>query len=1088
MRELRVLCICLIFTMFDLSVLKAQSVKYEAESGTLTGSLTVQSSLTGYSGSGYVGRFENDGDKVTFNVNLAQPGNFNIYIGYASPYGQKINKISINGNSVEVTFPASAGFGEVLSGKAGLIAGNNTISIIKSWGWFFLDYIRIEPNTDPEIVVKLPYKLATDDPMIETRRLFSYLTDKFTENIHSGTMSLNAIEEAQWLYSQTGKYPALIGLDFMNHTRDWSWYDKTIVVNEAKSWYNNNGLVAICWHWRDPSRSTDEFYTSKTSFDVSKITEASSAEYQAMLNDIDAIAGYLKQLQDSKTPVLFRPLHEASGAWFWWGAKGAEPCKVLWRLMFDRLVNHHGLKNLIWVWTTDNREDNLDWYPGDEYVDILGADIYADNGDFSSQVLTYNAIKEKFQGKKLVTLSENGPVPDSDNLVNDKSGWSWFMTWYGDFVRSSEINPLTNWQKIMNHEYVITLDEMPDLKNYPLNDYSLYPQSFFLDSWQPKTITSPEYIDVQQTTDPVTVAITVDCQDTVTKIPRYLFGDNANLWTGCMANNKELMKNIADRNIGVLRGPGGSISDVFFWNRNVDQRPADVPATLMGSTETNWPWYGDRPYPWETWTMDVDSLYSIIKKVNATGMITVNYGYARYGTSANPVANAAHMAADWVRYDKGRSKFWEIGNEVFGNWEAGYRIDKTLNKDGQPEYINPTLYGQHCLVFIDSMKAAAQKIGVDIKIGLVMVEGSSTSAVWNKEVATQAGHKADYYVVHSYFTPWNANSDFETVLSSYSKAGDYIAYVRDEVAKAGQPGLPVALTEYNIFAIGSNQPVSHVNGMHTVLVTGEVMKTGYGAALRWDLANGWDNGNDHGMFSYNEPDIPDYTPHPAFYHLYYLQKYTGDVMLNSLMVGASGVVIIPSAFQSGQIGAAIVNTTKVQKNVRLNLKNYKVGERYYTYTLTGTSGEDFSRKVFVNGNGPSLVAGGPSDYETIKANSSIINEEIVIKAPQLSVTFILVESGTKELVINNEVTSVENISAGDLIIVYPNPSQTSFTVANIPPGISAIEIKDILGRPFFKKTGTFSTSETFNINLPGGVYFIILKSKNRQIIKKITIN
>src|SRR5690606_35495233 len=186
---------------------------------------------------------------------------------------------------------------------------------------------------------------------------------------------------------QTGRYPALTGLDFRNHTRNYSWYDKTVVVNAARNWYNRNGLVAICWQWRDPSTATEEIYTSGTSFDISKITETTSAEYQAMLSDIDIIAGYLKQLNADKIPVLFRLLHEASGRWFWWGAKGPEPCKALWRLMFDRLVNYHGLKNLIWVWTTDAAPDNLEWYPGDEYVDILGADIYAADGDFSSQLL-----------------------------------------------------------------------------------------------------------------------------------------------------------------------------------------------------------------------------------------------------------------------------------------------------------------------------------------------------------------------------------------------------------------------------------------------------------------------------------------------------------------------------------------------------------------------------------------------------------------------------------------------------------------------------------------------------------------------------
>jgi hypothetical protein len=557
-----------------------------------------------------------------------------------------------------------------------------------------------------------------------------------------------------------------------------------------------------------------------------------------------------------------------------------------------------------------------------------------------------------------------------------------------------------------------------------------------------------------------------------------------------MSDNKTLMKNIANRNPGVLRAPGGSISDVFFWNRNVNQRPPDVPSTLMGSATTDWPWYGDRPSPYETWTMDVDSLYRILKQVNATGMITVNYGYARYGTSTNPVAQAAHVAADWVRYDNGRSKFWEIGNEVFGSWEAGYRIDKTLNKDGQPEYITPTLYGQHCVVFIDSMKAAAQKIGVEIKIGVVMVEGSSTGATWNKDVAAQAGDKADFYVVHSYYTPYNQNSDVATVLSSSAKTTSYNTYVWDEVTKAGKPKLPVALTEYNIFAIGSNQPVSHVNGIHAVLVTGEAMKTGYGAACRWDLANGWDNGNDHGMYSYNEPGIPNYTPHPAFYHLYYLQKFTGDVLLNSKMTGAPGVEIIPTAFNSGQTGVALISTSKVQKVVRLNIKNFKFGDRYFTYTLTGNTGEDFSRKVFINGIGNTLDAGGPDNYESIKANSSLINDEIRIKIPPLSAIYILVEPGDKELIVNEDITGVNNLPEIDYIRIIPNPSIGQFSIINIPEGINKIGIYNVTGMLIFHGIISGNTYEWNNsiAHLAPGIYFIQLEGKGKRLIKKVIIN
>jgi hypothetical protein len=567
--------------------------------------------------------------------------------------------------------------------------------------------------------------------------------------------------------------------------------------------------------------------------------------------DIDIVAGYLKQLDNEKIPVLFRPLHEASGGWFWWGAKGPGPCKTLWRLMYDRLVNYHKLKNLIWVWTTDAAADNLDWYPGDEYVDILGADIYASNGDFSSQILTYNAIKDKFQGKKLITLSENGPVPDPDLLVADRAFWSWFMPGWGFFFRDGIVNPLSHWQKVMNHGYVITLDEMPDLKNYPVSaepDYSAWPQGFFMAGWQPQTAVVPDYTDVQAVTDPVTVAVTVDCADTVTKVSPYLFGDNANLWTGTMSDNTNLMKNMADRRMGVLRGPGGSISDVFFWNRST--KPSDVPSALVTDpSNTTWPWYGQRA---ESWTMHVDSLYSILRKTGVTGMITVNYGYARYGTSTDPVAQAAHMAADWVRYDNGRTKFWEIGNEVFGSWEAGYRIDRSLNKDGQPEYITPQLYGQHCRVFIDSMKAAAAKTGHEIKIGVVMVEAASTHASWNTAVASRVGCMLTLCGTQ-YYTPWNSNSDGVNC-TQFLHTPRYTEPSEKHCEDAGMPELPVALTEYNILPWGPTACLPP-NSMHAVLVTGELMSQASGS-LPLDLAQGCDIVNDHGMFSSTSRFIP----------------------------------------------------------------------------------------------------------------------------------------------------------------------------------------------------------------------------------------
>jgi len=217
----RSLAFIILVYLFGLGA-NAQGTKFEAEYGTLTGSVSVLTAVAGFSGTGYTGIFQNDGDMVTVTFTLAAAGYYNIYLGYAAPYGDKINNLTVNGNSTGVSFPASASFTETAYVKAWLKEGVNTISITKSWGWFLLDYFRIEPNTEPEISIQLPYRLSTPSPHRETRMLWSYLMDSFTRKIHSGAMSLNAKEEAEWLFTQTGKYPALIGLDFMNHTRNYS--------------------------------------------------------------------------------------------------------------------------------------------------------------------------------------------------------------------------------------------------------------------------------------------------------------------------------------------------------------------------------------------------------------------------------------------------------------------------------------------------------------------------------------------------------------------------------------------------------------------------------------------------------------------------------------------------------------------------------------------------------------------------------------------------------------------------------------------------------------------------------------------------
>src|SRR5690606_38440069 len=144
----------------------------------------------------------------------------------------------------------------------------------------------------------------------------------------------------------------------------YDWYNEGQNLRDAKIWTAKNGIVTLMWHWRDPLRQTEGFYVPDgkkpaeqvTNFDVSKVNDPSSPEYIAMVEDIDSISKRLLEFQDNGIPVLWRPLHEAAGGWFWWGAKTGADLQALWRLMYDRMVNHHGLRNLIWVWTNNGND------------------------------------------------------------------------------------------------------------------------------------------------------------------------------------------------------------------------------------------------------------------------------------------------------------------------------------------------------------------------------------------------------------------------------------------------------------------------------------------------------------------------------------------------------------------------------------------------------------------------------------------------------------------------------------------------------------------------------------------------------------
>lgn len=564
----------------------------------------------------------------------------------------------------------------------------------------------------------------------------------------------------------------------------------------------------------------------------------------------------------------------------------------------------------------------------------------------------------------------------------------------------------------------------------------------FLDNWEAKTAVYPDAESSPKPAEAAAVTVTVDTSQMIARVPQYIYGNNAVTWDNGLPSNPTAMKDLSNLNTHVLRWPGGSLSNSYFWNRRYGERPDDVPTNLntWGGVE-----YGG-------WSMSLEDYYTFRENTNNQGCIVVNYSYARYGTSDDPVAAAAHLAADWVRYDNGRTKFWEIGNENFGNWEQGNSIDLAANKDGQPEYISGQLYGQHCVVFIDSMRAAAAEIGAEIYIGLVVYDSEESwdpiSEVWNEGLMPLVGHLADFLSVHSYFTPYDQDSPAGTILNSHTVPKNIYTTLEADMAEAGQPMLPVAMTEWNIFAVGSMQAVSYVNGMHAALTLGALLENGYGMGNRWDLVNGWSNGDDHAMFSSGgEPGVDAYNPRPAFFYMYYFQHYFGDRMVGSEVTGSSSVVSYASSFSSGECGVVLINKSTAGQTVELDIENFDPGNKYYTMTLTGgVDNGEFSRKVYLNGTGTDEEGGGPDEYEDLKAFAMESDGGILVNLPARGVVYVMIEDKKLEYVYSKLETdpSVIDIEFSDEVTFIEDP--TGFEVHvnwSGPRTITSIEIDPV---------------------------------------------
>ncbi|USP73541.1 glycoside hydrolase family 26 protein [Curvularia clavata] len=439
----------------------SQKITLQAEDAVLSGT-TKGSSVAGFTGTGYVEGFTDATDKVTFTIESEKGGLHDLEVIYNGPYGDKKTSIVFNNaGGGQVDLPATTEWATVSAGQVLLLAGKNTIEIQSNWGYYLIDAITLAPKGQ-----RAPHKITTTpvnaNANADAKALLKYLGSIYGKKILSGQQDQASLD---WVTTNIGKTPAILGLDLMDYTdsrtsRGASSKD----IDHAIAFAQKGGIVTIVWHWGAPVGLYDTaaqpwykgFYTEATNFDISHaMADTTNANYTLLLHDIDTIAKQLKRLQDAKIPVLFRPLHEAEGGWFWWGAHGPKPCIALYRLLYTRLTQKHKLNNLLWVWNSVSP----DWYPGNDVVDIVSADTYA-QGDHGPQSATYNKLLNLTNDTKIIAATEVGSIMEPKDLKAYQADWAWFCVWGGEYIDGGAWNSKDLTTRIYADEYVLTLDEI----------------------------------------------------------------------------------------------------------------------------------------------------------------------------------------------------------------------------------------------------------------------------------------------------------------------------------------------------------------------------------------------------------------------------------------------------------------------------------------------------------------------------------------------------------------------------------------------------------------------------------------------------
>jgi hypothetical protein len=467
--------------------------------------------------------------------------------------------------------------------------------------------------------------------------------------------------------------------------------------------------------------------------------------------------------------------------------------------------------------------------------------------------------------------------------------------------------------------------------------------------------------------------VSVSAGQTLATVPSTAIGTNGSVYDAALTDAAVpgLLKNAGT---GLIRFPGGTSSDTYNWKNNTD-----VKSGLAQS-------------------VDFDHYATLLGQTGAQGMITVNYGTGdAAGASQSPAESGAQFAADWVRYANVTHnygiKYWEIGNEIYGNgtYGANWEPDNHCASGTNPANCGPAVYAQNVKAYIAAMKA----VDPSIVVGVVLtapgnwpdgVTNSGSPQTWNQTVMSALNGQIGFADVHWY--PQNpGNESDSTLLAASSQIPTMVSTLRSQLGQwEGSSTLPIMVTETN--SVSSNpgkQILSVVNALYLTQDYLGWIQNGVSSVDWWQIHNGIVTGGNTSSSLYGTATYGDYgilsdascgpvngsqvcepaadTPFPAYYGMQLLSKFIhpGDTL-----VSASSTQSLLKAYSvkaaDGSLRVLLVNDDPSN--------SYTVGLNYSGFTPA--SGAPSVATLAPPGTGITTAASGSASSQTIAPYSAAV--------------------------------------------------------------------------------------------------------------------